>query len=143
MSDSREMKPRWLPGHAVIDFRHRVISGACQHRAALDFLAVSRIAPSRPHTGHDHFAGAAGKQTRFLDRIEDYWKDTVVRDITPGRYSRSGPGALSQGVGGYSEQAGKGNFNGRAKRRTVSEARPACGDAVSPRPQDAPSPGFG
>jgi integrase len=27
---------------------------------------------------------AAGKQTRFLDRIEDYWKDTVVRDITPG-----------------------------------------------------------
>jgi integrase len=27
---------------------------------------------------------AAGKQTRFLERIEDYWKDTLVRDITPG-----------------------------------------------------------
>jgi integrase len=26
----------------------------------------------------------AGKPTRFLDRIEDYWKDTLVRDITPG-----------------------------------------------------------
>ena len=24
---------------------------------------------------------AAGKQTRFLDRIEDYWKDTLVKDI--------------------------------------------------------------
>ena len=27
---------------------------------------------------------AAGKQTRFLERIEDYWKDALVRDITPG-----------------------------------------------------------
>src|SRR5256885_12013793 len=27
---------------------------------------------------------AAGKQARFLERIEDYWKDTLVRDITPG-----------------------------------------------------------
>jgi integrase len=27
---------------------------------------------------------AAGKQTRFLEKIEDYWKDTLVRDITPG-----------------------------------------------------------
>jgi integrase len=26
----------------------------------------------------------AGKPTRFLERIEDYWKDTLVRDITPG-----------------------------------------------------------
>lgn len=25
----------------------------------------------------------AGKPTRFLDRIEDYWKDTLVRDIKP------------------------------------------------------------
>jgi hypothetical protein len=27
---------------------------------------------------------AAGKQTRFLERIEDYWKDTLVINITPG-----------------------------------------------------------
>src|SRR5436309_8846444 len=27
---------------------------------------------------------AAGKQARFLEPIEDYWKDTLVRDITPG-----------------------------------------------------------
>jgi integrase len=27
---------------------------------------------------------AAGKPTRFLERIEDCWKDTLVRDITPG-----------------------------------------------------------
>lgn len=26
----------------------------------------------------------AGKPTRFLDRIEDYWKDTLVKDIKPG-----------------------------------------------------------
>lgn len=26
---------------------------------------------------------AAGKPIRFLERIEDYWKDTLVRDITP------------------------------------------------------------
>jgi integrase len=26
----------------------------------------------------------AGKPTRFLERIEDYWKDTLARDITPG-----------------------------------------------------------
>ena len=26
---------------------------------------------------------AAGKPTRFLDRIEDYWKDSLVKDITP------------------------------------------------------------
>lgn len=26
---------------------------------------------------------AAGKPTRFLDRIEDYWKDTLIRDIKP------------------------------------------------------------
>lgn len=27
---------------------------------------------------------AAGKPTRFLDKIEDYWKDTLVKDITAG-----------------------------------------------------------
>lgn len=27
---------------------------------------------------------AAGKQTRFLERIEDYWKDTLVKDINAG-----------------------------------------------------------
>jgi hypothetical protein len=27
---------------------------------------------------------ATGKPIRFLNRIEDYWKDTLVRDITPG-----------------------------------------------------------
>ena len=26
----------------------------------------------------------AGKATRFLERVEDYWKDTLVKDITPG-----------------------------------------------------------
>ena len=26
---------------------------------------------------------SAGKPTRFLNRIEDYWKDTLVKDITP------------------------------------------------------------
>lgn len=26
----------------------------------------------------------AGKPTRFLDRIEDYWKDTLVKEIKPG-----------------------------------------------------------
>ena len=32
---------------------------------------------------------AAGKQTRFLERIEDYWKDTLVRDITAGAIRQS------------------------------------------------------
>lgn len=27
---------------------------------------------------------AANKSTRFLDRVEDHWKDTLVRDIKPG-----------------------------------------------------------
>jgi len=27
---------------------------------------------------------AAGKPTRFLNNVEDYWKDTLVRNITPG-----------------------------------------------------------
>ena len=27
---------------------------------------------------------AAGKQTRFLEKIEDYWKDALVQNITPG-----------------------------------------------------------
>lgn len=27
---------------------------------------------------------AAGKPTRFLERIEDYWKDTLIKDVTPG-----------------------------------------------------------
>lgn len=26
----------------------------------------------------------AGKPTRFLERVEDHWKDTLVKDITPG-----------------------------------------------------------
>lgn len=26
----------------------------------------------------------AGKPTRFLDKVEDYWKDTIVKDITAG-----------------------------------------------------------
>jgi integrase len=32
---------------------------------------------------------AAGKQTRFLERIEDYWRDTLVRDITAGAIRQS------------------------------------------------------
>jgi integrase len=32
---------------------------------------------------------AAGKPTRFLERIEDYWKDTLVRDINAGAVQRS------------------------------------------------------
>ena len=35
------------------------------------------------------FYRAAGKPTRFLERIEDYWKDTLVRDITPGAIRQS------------------------------------------------------
>jgi integrase len=27
---------------------------------------------------------AAGKPTRFLERIEDHWRDTIVKDISPG-----------------------------------------------------------
>jgi integrase len=27
---------------------------------------------------------AAGKETRFLPRVEDYWKDTLIKDIKPG-----------------------------------------------------------
>jgi integrase len=27
---------------------------------------------------------AAGKSTRFLEKVEDHWKDTLVKDITPG-----------------------------------------------------------
>src|SRR5882757_758525 len=27
---------------------------------------------------------AAGRPTRFLARIEDYWKDTLAKDINPG-----------------------------------------------------------
>lgn len=32
---------------------------------------------------------AAGKSTRFLDRIEDLWRDTLVRDMTPGAIRQS------------------------------------------------------
>lgn len=32
---------------------------------------------------------AAGKSTRFLERIEDYWKDTLVKDITQGAIRKS------------------------------------------------------
>ena len=32
---------------------------------------------------------AAGKPTRFLERIEDYWKDTLVRDMTAGAIRQS------------------------------------------------------
>lgn len=32
---------------------------------------------------------AAGKQTRFLEPIEDYWKDTLVKDITTGAIQQS------------------------------------------------------
>jgi len=31
----------------------------------------------------------AGKPTRFLDRIEDYWKETLVKDITAGGIKQS------------------------------------------------------
>ena len=31
----------------------------------------------------------AGKPTRFLSRIEDYWKDTIVKAITPGAIKAS------------------------------------------------------
>lgn len=32
---------------------------------------------------------AAGKQTRFLERIEDYWKDTLVKEINAGAIQQS------------------------------------------------------
>jgi integrase len=32
---------------------------------------------------------AAGKETRFLAKIEDYWKDTLVKDITAGTVRQS------------------------------------------------------
>lgn len=32
---------------------------------------------------------SSGKSTRFLDRIEDYWKDTLVKDITRGGIRQS------------------------------------------------------
>lgn len=32
---------------------------------------------------------AAGKPTRFLDRVEDHWKDTLVKDITAGGIRQS------------------------------------------------------
>ena len=32
---------------------------------------------------------AAGKSTRYLDKIEDFWKDTLVRDINPGLIRQS------------------------------------------------------
>lgn len=32
---------------------------------------------------------AAGKSTRFLERIEDYWKDTLIKDITAGAIRQS------------------------------------------------------
>jgi integrase len=32
---------------------------------------------------------AAGKPSRFLERIEDYWKDTLVKDITKGAIQQS------------------------------------------------------
>jgi integrase len=31
----------------------------------------------------------AGKSTRFLDRIEDYWKETLIKDITAGAIKQS------------------------------------------------------
>jgi integrase len=31
----------------------------------------------------------AGKPTRFLDKIEDYWKDALIKDITPGSIRQS------------------------------------------------------
>lgn len=35
------------------------------------------------------FYRKAGKPTRFLDRIEDYWKDTLVKEITAGAIRQS------------------------------------------------------
>lgn len=35
------------------------------------------------------FYRAAGKSTRFLEPIEDHWKDTLVRHITPGKIKLS------------------------------------------------------
>lgn len=32
---------------------------------------------------------AGKKRVRFLDRIEDYWKDTLVKDITAGAIKQS------------------------------------------------------
>jgi len=32
---------------------------------------------------------AAGKETRFLTKLEDYWKDTLIRDIKPGGIRQS------------------------------------------------------
>ena len=32
---------------------------------------------------------AAGKPVRYLDRVEDFWKDTPVKDITAGRIRAS------------------------------------------------------
>jgi integrase len=32
---------------------------------------------------------AAGKPTRFLDRVEDFWKDTPIKDISAGRIKAS------------------------------------------------------
>lgn len=32
---------------------------------------------------------AAGKSTRFLERIEDFWRDTLVKDMTPGAIRQS------------------------------------------------------
>ena len=32
---------------------------------------------------------AAGKETRFLEKIEDFWKNTLVKDMTPGAIRQS------------------------------------------------------
>src|SRR4051812_28053499 len=32
---------------------------------------------------------AAGKPTRFLERVEDYWKDTPVKDINAGNIKQA------------------------------------------------------
>jgi integrase len=42
---------------------------------------------------------ATGKPTRFLERIEDYWKDTLVRDIRPGAIRQSALTLYPRGSG--------------------------------------------
>ena len=67
----------------------------------------------------------AGKATRFLDQVEDHWRDTPIREITPGAIRQAAidlyPGAI------------RGNAQSRSDHRDGSSHQPRGGERAMQR----------
>jgi len=66
---------------------------------------------------------AAGKPTRFLARIEDYWRDTLVKEISQGAIRKMALDLYPDANNGNSEQAGdcavSGHYQSCRRLRTL------------------------